>query len=335
MLVPKYDVFGIGTALVDYFARATDSFLEKNGLVKGASNFLPREKLDEIHLKLSDSVFACFPGDNARNTCEGVSYLGGKAAYASRIANDADGKIFEEALNKYGIDSFLQRGPGNTGKIIAFITRDGQRTFAVDLGNGKDYDALPAAEIKNSSFLYLTPITLLKEGSVARNARDAMDLAEGNRVRISISLESPPLVSENKERIQKIVSRADVLFANEEELKALMGSTDHEAARALNENITIVCLKKCERGSAIFSNGKEFSIPAYSTKVVDTTGAGDFYAAGVLFGLSRGKSIEEAGHIGARLAGKVVEKFGATLYESVCNPPPLFEPIEERKSLEL
>ncbi len=319
----KYDVFGIGTALVDYFARTTDSFLEKNALIKGASNFLPREKLNKIHTRLSDSVFACFPGDNARNTCEGVSYLGGKAAYASRIADDADGKIFEDALRTHGIDSFLEKGPGNTGKIIALITRDGQRTFGVDLGNSEDYKGLPAGAIKNSTFLYLTTITLLKEGAVARNARDAMDLADGNGVRISISLESPPLVSENRERIEKIASRADVLFANEDELKALTGSSDDESARKLSEEINVVCLKKCERGSTIFSGGKEFSIPAYSTKVVDTTGAGDFYAAGVLFGLSSGKSVEEAGHIGARLAGKVVEKFGATIFESTCNPQPV------------
>jgi len=317
----RYDVFGIGTALVDYFARTTDSFLERNGLIKGASNFIPRKKLDEIYARLSDSIFACFPGDNARNTCEGVAYLGGRAAYASRIADDADGKIFEEALHKQGIDSFLEKGPGRTGKIIVFITRDGQRTFAVDLGNSKDYSGHPAGGIKNSGFLYLTSITLFKEGAVARSARDAMDLAEGNGVRISISLESPPLVSENRDRIRKIMARADVLFTNEEELKALTGSSDHEVARSLSEEIHIVCLKKGERGSTIFSDGEEFSIPAYSTKVVDTTGAGDFYAAGVLFSLSRGKTVEEAGHTGARLAGKVVENFGATLYESVHNLP--------------
>lgn len=319
--MPKYDVFGIGTALVDYFARVTDSFLEKNGLTKGASNFVTREKMEEIRSRLSDAVFARFPGDNARNTCEGVSYLGGKAAYAGRIGNDADGKIFEESLRKQGISPFLEKGPGSTGRIMAFITRDGQRTFAVDLGNGGDYSGFPAGGIKNSNFLYLTTITLLKESAVSRNSRDAMDLAKGNGVRIAISLESPPLVSENVGRIKKLISKANVLFANEEELKALTGSSDCEAARELSEEIEVVCLKKCERGSSIFSKGKEFSIPAYSTNVVDTTGAGDFYAGGVLFALSRKKSVEEAGHVGARLAGKVVEKFGATLFESVCNQP--------------
>ncbi len=319
--MPRYDAFGIGTALVDYFARTTDSFLERYGLIKGASNFVPREKIDEIHNKLGDAVFACFPGDNARNTCEGVSYLGGKAAYAGRIGDDADGKVFEDSLRRHGIDPYLEKGPGNTGRIIAFITRDGQRTFAVDLGNGGDYKTLPAGGIKGSSFLYLTTITLLKESAVSRNSRDAMDLAKGNGVRIAISLESPPLVSENRERIRKLISRADVLFANEDELEALTGSSDCEQARKLSEAIEVVCLKKCERGSSVFSKGEEFQIPAYSTKVVDTTGAGDFYAGGVLFALSKGQSVEEAGHVGARLAGKVVEKFGATMFENACNPP--------------
>jgi sugar/nucleoside kinase (ribokinase family) len=104
-----------------------------------------------------------------------------------------------------------------------------------------------------------------------------------------------------------------VLFANEEELEALVGSKHDDAARALAEDINTVCLKKGEKGSVIFSHGERFSIPCYSTKVVDTTGAGDFYAAGVLFSLSRGQLAEAAGNLGAKLAAKTVETFGATL----------------------
>jgi sugar/nucleoside kinase (ribokinase family) len=313
-MTKTYDVFGIGTALVDYFVKSDEDFLAKNGLIKGASNFMPREKLDELHAKLSDSIFAHLPGDNARNTCEGVCFLGGKSAYASNIAGDEEGRIFEESLRAQGIDSFLEKRPGRTGKIISFITRDRQRTFAVDLGNSREYDTLPAEGITNSYFLYLTSITLLEKAAIARSARDAMDLAESSGVRISISLESPPMISENKTKLRKIIPRADVLFANEEELDALVGSKQDDAARALAEDINTVCLKKGEKGSVIFSRGERFPIPCYSVKVVDTTGAGDFYAAGVLFGLSKGKTVEEAGHIGAKLAGKVVGRFGATLH---------------------
>ncbi len=311
----KYDVFGIGTALVDYFTRSTDDFLEKNDLIKGATNFVSREKLDELHAELSDSIFVCFPGDNARNVCEGVSFLGGKSAYASRIAEDKEGEIFENSLRDQNIDSFLEKKPGNTGKIIAFITPDFQRTFAADLGNSVEYDALPTKGIKNSNFLYLTSITLLKKGGISKRARDAMEFAKENGARISISLENPPMVKANRGDLPDIISRSDVLFVNEEELKALVGSKDEKAARMLAENIPVVCLKKGKNGSVIFSRGERFVIPAHPTKVVDTTGAGDFYAAGVLFSLSRGQSVEEAGHQGAKLAAKVIEKFGATLYK--------------------
>lgn len=313
----KYDVFGIGTALMDYFAQSTDNFLKKNGLIKGATNFLPREKLDELHSGVSDSIFTCLPGDNARNVCEGISFLGGRAAYASSIGEDVEGKIFEESLRGHAIDSFLEKRPGRTGKIIAFITRDRQRTFVVDLGNSREYEALPAEAIKNSNFLYLASISLLDTGAIARNARDAMDLARTNDVMISISLESPPMIKENRARLRRIISRADVLFANEEELEALVGSKEEDVMRALAEEVKVVCLKKGEKGSTIFSRGERVAIPCYSTKVVDTTGAGDFYAAGVLFSLSKNKPIEEAGHMGAKLAARVVEHFGASMHESV------------------
>jgi sugar/nucleoside kinase (ribokinase family) len=312
-MTKTYDVFGIGTALVDYFIKSNDDFLVKNGLIKGATNFLPREKLDELHSKVSGSIFTCLPGDNARNVCEGVSFLGGRTAYASSMGEDAEGKIFEKSLQTRGIDSFLEKRPGCTGKIIAFITSDHERTFAADLGNSRDYDTLPSEGIKNSNFLYLTSVILLDKGAIARNAHDAMEFAKKNGMQISISLESPPMINKNKTKLQKIVQRADVLFANEEELEALVGSKHDDAARALAEDIDTVCLKKGKKGSVIFSRGKRFSIPCYSTKVVDTTGAGDFYAAGVLFSLNRGQSAEAAGNLGAKLAAKTVETFGATL----------------------
>jgi hypothetical protein len=310
----KYDVFGIGTALVDYFTKSTDDFLKKNGLKKGATNYISREKLDELHAELSGQIFACFPGDNARNVCEGVSFLGGKSAYAGRIAEDEDGEIFETNLHDQNIDSFLEKKPGSTGKIIAFITPDFQRTFAANLGNSVEYDALPTKGIKNSNFLYLTSITILKKGRISKRARDAMEFAKENGVRVSISLENPPMVKANRGDLSKIISRSDVLFANEEELKALVGSKDEKAAGMLAEDIPVVCLKKGRNGSVIFSRGERSVIPAHPAKVVDTTGAGDFYAAGVLFGLSREQPVEEAGHQGAKLAAKVIERFGATLY---------------------
>ncbi|PIU14580.1 MAG: hypothetical protein COT21_00610 [Hadesarchaea archaeon CG08_land_8_20_14_0_20_51_8] len=313
-MTKTYDLFGIGTALVDYFVKSNDDFLVKNSLIKGATNFLPREKLDELHSKVSGSIFTCLPGDNARNVCEGVSFLRGRTAYASSIGEDEAGKIFESSLRVQHIDSFLEKRQGNTGKILAFITPDHERTFAADLGNSRDYDVLPTKGIKNSNFLYLTSIMFLTKGKMAQSARNAIEFAKENNLRVSLSLESPPIINKNKDELRRIIPRADILFANEEELEALVGSKEDEVALDLAEETDIICLKRGMKGSTIFSDGEKFSIPCYSVKVVDTTGAGDFYAAGVLFGLSKGKTVEEAGHIGAKLAGKVVGQFGATLH---------------------
>jgi hypothetical protein len=308
----EYDVLGIGTALVDFFVESTDKFLVKNGLVKGATNFLPRRKLDELHEVVASSIFTRLPGDNARNVCEGVSYLGGKSAYASSVAEDAEGNFFTESLRSQRITSLVVKRPGRTGKIIVLITPDRQRTFAVDLGNSLDYDALPRNAIRKSRFIYLTSITLLARGKIGKTAEVALNLALKARTKVVLSLESPPMIEENREKLLKIVGGADVLFANEEEMAALTAGGE-ETMRGLSEKLDLLCLKRGERGSILFSRGEEFSIPCYSRKTVDTTGAGDFYAAGVLYGLSHGRSIEEAGHQGAKLAGKVVERFGATL----------------------
>lgn len=142
-----------------------------------------------------------------------------------------------------------------------------------------------------------------------------MKFAKENGAHISISLENPPMINENKNDLLKIISGSDILLANEEELKALVGSKDEKSARMLAEKIPTIYIKKGKNGSVVFSRGERFVIPAYPAKVVDTTGAGDFYAAGVLLGLSRGQSAEVAGHQGAKLAAKVIEKFGATLHK--------------------
>ncbi len=309
----KYDVFGIGTPLVDYFVRSGEKILKENDLEKGSTNFLPREKLDKLHIKLSRSIFACFPGDNARNVCEGVSFFGGRAVYAGRVGEDMEGELFRKSLNVQRIESLVEKKPGKTGKTITFITPDLQRTFAANLGNGIEYGSLPANHIKNSRFLYVTSITLLSKGNTSKNAGKAVKLAEKSGVQVAVSLENPPMIRENRGALMDIISSSNVLFANEEEMKALIGSNDEKKIRNLSESIPLICLKKGKNGSVLFSRKNRYAIPAYPTKVVDTTGAGDFYAAGVLFGLSRGGSIKKAGHQGAKIAAKVIGRFGATL----------------------
>ncbi len=175
-----------------------------------------------------------------------------------------------------------------------------------------DYDLLREKEIHESRFLYLSSITLVAKGRIGALAEKAVNLAKREGVKFAFSIESPPMIKDNREKILAASLKSDVLFANEEELAALeMGEED--AAGELAQKIGLVCLKRGEKGSIMFSKEKIISIPSYSRKTVDTTGAGDFYASGIIYGLSHGKPLEECGTIGASVAGKVVERFGATL----------------------
>ncbi|MEW6329326.1 MAG: adenosine kinase [Candidatus Micrarchaeota archaeon] len=300
------DVFGVGTAVVDYFARGGDALLDGLRLIRGASNYTSRERLDAIHARVRKKIFSCYPGDNARNLCEGVRALGGRAAYASGIGDDTEGKIFIKNLRALGIESFLSLLKGSTGKIITFITPDHERTFAVSLGNTVDYDAIPENELARSKFFYLTSITALCDGKLARASVEAMKFCRKRCVRVALSLESAPMVEARREKIMKLLEYVDVLFANENEARALVGDLDRIAGAC-----DVVFLKMGARGSVVFHRGWRFDIPAYEAEVVDTTGAGDFYAAGAIYGLALGAGAEKAGRIGSYVAARAVEGAGA------------------------
>ncbi len=300
------DVFGVGTPVVDYFARADDALLDELRLIKGASNYVSREKLDAIHARVKKKIFSHYPGDNARNVCEGVSVLGARAAYAGNIGGDAEGKFFRKNLRALGVESFLSLEKGNTGKIITFITPDHERTFAVSLGNTADYDAIPKKELARSKFFYLTSITAFCDGKIARASVDAMKFCKRAGVRVAFALESAPMVEARGEKIMKLLGRVDVLFANRDEARALGGSEKEVCGLC-----DVVFLKMGARGSVVFHKWERFDIPAYEARVVDTTGAGDFYAAGAIYGLTRGASAENAGRIGSYLAARAVESAGA------------------------
>jgi len=303
------DLLGIGTAVVDYFAEVDNSFLKKHRLIKGATNFRTREALDGLHRESCEKIFLRLPGDNARNVCEGVSHLGGRSAFAGAVGRDEDGKFLSNALRELGIGSLLVEKPGKTGKILTYITPDRERTFAVDLGNGLQYDTVSDEEVAKSQYLYITSITILAPGPISETCRRVAELARDVGTKIAFSLESPPMIKKNQKILLSIIEGVEVLFANEDEINAL-----GVAPEEISGSVGCLFLKRGGQGSTIFHDNKTFQIPKYSKKTVDTTGAGDYYAAGALFALCRSADIEKAGHEGARLAAKIVERFGASFF---------------------
>lgn len=307
------NALGIGTALVDHFVKVDDNFLKQQNLIKGATNFLPWTTFDEIYRKLR--IFLTLPGDNARNVCEGVTYLGGSASYVGCVGEDVYGDLFLRELKSLHIHPLVKKVPGRTGRIIVAVTPDGERTFLVNLGVGVNCRFLPEKEIYRADFIYLTSITLTAKGRIRKTAERAVAAAGRKNVKVALSLESPTIVIENRGRLLELIDHVDLLFSNESELEALGKSVEWILRR-----VDLLYLKRGRKGSTVFTREKKWHLPCFSKRTVDTTGAGDFYAAGVIYGLTHGKTPRCAGELGAKLAARVVEHFGATLKNTVAAP---------------
>jgi len=305
------DLLAVGTPVIDLFAKVGEADVGKLGLAKGATNFFSAKELAKIERKLGRKVSYRYPGDNARNVCEGFAALSGFCGYAGAIGDDAAGAEFAANLQECGVGNFLQEKRGATGKILALVTPDKQRTFAADLGVSTKYGGMEKIAIQNARMLYIASITLCGEHEAARACMKYMDAFRKAGKRVAISIENPPMVEGNRAFLLSVVKKyAGVLFLNEDEAVALLGRGAEKKLAALKPGIPIY-LKKGAQGSVMFLHGSAHALPAIKAKVEDTTGAGDAYCAGTLYGISRGYSPYSSAKIGCYLATKVVEKFGA------------------------
>jgi sugar/nucleoside kinase (ribokinase family) len=311
-----FDVCGVGNALVDVIAPASDVFLTEQAIAKGAMTMVFDEaSVETLYAKMAPGKEVS--GGSAANTLAGIASFGGRAAYIGKVADDQLGGVFRHDLNAGGVsyETAPRVGGPSTGRCLINVTPDGQRSMTTFLGcsplltaNDLDADKISSAQIV---FLegYLFDAPEAKAAFVA-----ASEIAHKAGRKVALTLSDLFCVDRHKAAFADLVAHhIDILFANESEILALYECDDFETAfAAARRDCEFVALTRSEMGSVLARGSDEARVAAYPVaKVVDTTGAGDLYAAGVLFGLATGRDLETCGKLGSLAAGEIISHYGA------------------------
>jgi len=309
-----YDVAAIGNAIVDVIAQCDDAFLEREGLVKGSMALIDPARAASLYDVMSSAIEAS--GGSAANTVAGVASFGGKAAFIGKVADDQLGRVFRHDMNAIGClftTPPLADGPATAQSLIN-VTADAQRTMSTYLGacvelNPADVDP---EIIEAAQYSYLEGY-LFDPPEARRAFAKAAALSHGAGRKISMTLSDSFMVDRHRGALLGFIeTQCDIVFANESEVCSLFETTDFDAAvKALAARCEIAAVTRSEKGSVVASGALIHEISAYPVeKVVDTTGAGDQYAAGFLFGLSQGRSLPVCGQLGSLAAAEVIDHYG-------------------------
>ena len=314
-------VIGIGNALTDMLVNLqTDSVLGRFGLPKGSMSLVDSKLQTEISKTVAGLPYSLSLGGSAGNTIRAMAQLGCSVGFIGKVGPDTTGDFFEQALDNLGIEPVIFRGKERSGKCVSLVSADGERTMVTHLGAALE---LAAEEIRPDLFTGYD--CLYVEGYLVQNhelIEQAVRTAKGCGLQVALDLASFNIVEENLEFLRGLVrDYVDIVFANEDEAKAFTGEEEPlNALQNISQLVSLAIVKIGIKG-ALIKRGEEVvhvGIMA-AAKRVDTTGAGDFYAAGFLSGLCDGLSLRQCGTIGAITAGKVIEVVGTTFGEEAWN----------------
>jgi sugar/nucleoside kinase (ribokinase family) len=306
-------ILGIGNALVDVMTLIEgDYILREFNLPKGSMQLVDRNKSEGI--KAATEIFprTWTSGGSAANTIHGLAMLGADTGFIGSIGRDDTGNFFENDMKNAGINTLLIRRDSATGTAIALITNDSERTFATHLGA-----AVELTDDDLNPILFIGYDILYLEGYLINNfplIEMSCKRARENNMLIALDLASYNVVEENLESFRKIIEAyVDILFANEQEAHAFTGLEPEKALAVLSRMSQTVILKAGAEGSWVKRDNDLIKVSSFPVKCLDTTGAGDLYAAGFIYGLANGLNPEKCGIIGSLLAGKVIEIVGARM----------------------
>ena len=315
MTSAAFDVLGIGNAIVDVLSRADDSFLGQHGLVKGSMMLIDEARAETLYAAMGPGVE--ISGGSCGNTMAGVASFGGKGAYIGKVRNDQLGAVFGHDLKATGVSfetAAATSGPA-TARCLILVTPDAQRTMNTYLGacTGLGPADIDVARVGSAQVTYVEGY--LWDAPAAKQAvLKAFDAAHAAGRKVSITLSDSFCVHRYREEFRDLIrNKVDILFGNEAEIKALYEvETFEEALEAARKEAKIAALTRSEKGSVVIKGSETYEVPAAPVaKVVDTTGAGDLYAAGFLFGFTQNKPLAECARLGGIAAAEVISHVGA------------------------
>ena len=312
-------VLGMGNALVDVLAIIEDDkMLELLELPKGSMQLIDEKEFETLTKELNKLNKSIVSGGSASNTIIGLARLGIDTGFVGRIGKDSFGEHFKSDLNKYQVRSHLTEVNEISGVASTFISKDGERTFGTFLGAAAllSADELRKSDFQGYKYFYIEGYLVQSHALIRR----AIELAKEAGAQVILDLASYNVVEENKDFLLDIIPQyADIVFANEEEAKSLLGVDTEEAVSLLAKQTEIAVVKVGEKGSWIQQGEEKVFVPAYKVDCVDSTGAGDLYAAGFIYGLINNCSLSVSGQIGTLLAAHVIQKVGAKVDDSKWN----------------
>ncbi len=315
----KYDVYGLGNALVDIVTEVKDEFFTEHGVEKGVMTLVEEDRQFQLVKAMNITEEHMQGGGSAANTVIATSQFGGKSYYSCKVANDFEGNFFLKDLKTNGIDTFLtlETSPeGVTGKCLVMTTPDAERTMNTFLGITSDLSVNEIQEhaLKDSKYLYLEGYLVTSETGIEA-MKKAKQLAEQHGVKTALTFSDPAMVKYFKTQMESVVGASvDLLFCNEEEAMLFTDKDNISAAREeLKKVAKRFAITQGKNGAIIYDGDTFIDIEPYPVKAIDTNGAGDMFAGAFLFAITNGHSFADAGKLASLASSKIVTKFGPRL----------------------
>ena len=303
-------ILGLGNALVDVLSKLeSDETLVKIGIQKGAMDMISREQMYVIRKYQANTETTQAPGGANCNTMRAIALLGGQSGFIGKVGDDNLGEFYEEALLKAGVASYLIKTEGPSGACTVFISPDGERTMGTFLGPAPTIspDEITEDVLRGYDCIHIEGYLIVNEELV----RETMKKAKRLGLKVALDLANYNIVNAYKGLLEEVIPQyVDILFANASQAEAFTGLPAQEAVKALEKQVHVALVTLGKDGSLIGSEGKFYHVDAEGGKPVDTTGAGDNFAAGFLYGQSVGASLVQSAQIGSMLSGYVIDVVG-------------------------